>query len=121
MIRLPASLEAWSTPQFQQTLKHEIKRLDTTLLPLQQCLSQSSYALPDDIEVILIHAVEKTDSLEVKVDLFFKGMIPGCACADDPTPESTYTEHCLMEFSIDKKTAIATITLEPISKLSTAR
>lgn len=111
MIRLTKALNAWTTPAFGETLKAEIERLDATLLPLQQGLSQGSYAGTDDISAMLIGVSEDETVIYAKAGIFYTGMVPGCNCADDPTPVNEHTEYCEMQFAIDKVTAETTVTL----------
>jgi hypothetical protein len=113
MIRLPKSLNAWPTPAFKQTLKTEVEQLDATLLPLQQGLSQGSYACTDNISVIVFGASEDSDVIHVKTGIFYSSMTPGCSCSDDPTPDDRLTECCEVQMDIDKTTAETTLTLVP--------
>ena len=111
MIYLNDTLNAWNTPACTEVLLREIEQMDVNQLPLQQCLTLSSYALDDQVKAVLVSTGEDAEFIRAKAGIFFNGMIPGCACADDPTPESTYSEYCMVEFLIDKKTAATTINL----------
>jgi hypothetical protein len=110
-IRLDKALRAWSTPAFAATLKQELEQLDTHRLPLQQGLSLSSWASDEHINAIILDVSEQPDRIRAKTGVFFTGIIPGCSCADDPTPMSDYTEYCELLIEIDKATAEATVTL----------
>jgi hypothetical protein len=111
MIQLTHSLRAWRTPDFEAVLKDEIAHLDAALLPLQQGLTQSSHANADALSVRIISAVEQAGCIQVKVGLFYTGVIAGCSCADDPTPVDVINEYCEARFDIDQRTALTTITL----------
>lgn len=111
MIRLTRSLNAWTTPAFKKTLREEIEQLDVSLLPLQQGLSQSSYACADNISAMIIGISEGPAFIHVKTGIFYTGMIPGCNCADDPTPVNEHTEYCEVQLDIDKATAETVVTL----------
>ena len=111
MIRLSRSLLAWNTPDFELILKNEIAQLGVTALPLQQGLSQSSYAVDEDYEVMIIGVNDTSEAIQARAGIFFSGLIPGCSCADDPTPVTEYSEYCELRFDIDKRTAITGITL----------
>ena len=113
MRRLTKSLAAWGTSAFEETLKAEIERMDPALLPLQQGLSQSSYATAAKPEAIVLSVAEHADFIRAKTGIFFKGIIAGCSCADDPTPVDELTEYCVVQFDIDKATAATTATLLP--------
>ena len=111
MIRLNLALRAWGTPNFSDTLKQEVEALDIDLLPLQQALTQGSYALSDSARVMIIDTSEAPGRIRVKVGVFYAGMIPGCSCADDPTPIDETTEYCELCFEIDKVTAETVVIL----------
>jgi len=111
MIQFSKALRAWQSPDFEVVMKEEIERLDADLLPLQQGLSQSSYAKSDKLSARIISVAEEADCLRVKAGLFYTGVIAGCNCADDPTPVDEINEYCEVRFDIDKKTAETTVTL----------
>jgi len=113
MIQLRESLKAWSTPAFESILKEELEALDMGALPLQQGLAHSSYALEDKFQVMIISVSEDSDMIRAKTGIFYSGLIPGCSCADDPTPVSEYSEYCEVSFVINKITADTTVTLLP--------
>ncbi len=111
MIRLGKSLSAWGSPAFDGILKQEVAQLGVGQLPLQQGLTSSSIALDDPIDVMIISVVDAADRLQVKVGLFYSGIIAGCSCADDPTPIDRNTEYCVVRLDIDKTSADTTVTL----------
>ena len=113
MIQLTKALTACGTPTFKQTLKDEIEQLDVELLPLQQGLSQSSFASGEDLSVMIISVSETPDLIVARVGIFYSGIIAGCNCADDPTPIDKNTEYCEVQFEINKLTAETTLTLLP--------
>ena len=111
MIKLPLSLRAWKTDNFDLIFKKEVADLDTDALPLQQGLKYSSIANADNISVILLKISEDIDYLNVTAGLLYTGIIAGCNCADDPTPVDEVNEYCEVLFHIDKITAVATVSL----------
>jgi len=111
MFSLPESLNAWHSAAFNQTLKNELCALNPDLLPLQAGLQHSSYAIADNLSVIILNAKESTNNLHIKTGLFYSGVIAGCNCADDPTPVDEITEYCEVMLSINKQTAEAMICL----------
>lgn len=111
MIRLPNSLNAWGTPEFEAVLKQEIEQLDAGHLPLQQGLSASSYVTDRPFQAMLLSASEDAGLLRVKAGIFYTGIIAGCSCADDPTPVDELNEYCVLQLGIDMKTAETTVTL----------
>jgi hypothetical protein len=111
MIQLSKSLQAWKTPDFNKILKAEIEELEVEALPLQQGLSQSSYAADSKFQVIIIGVAEDPEFIRATTGIFYTGLIPGCSCADDPTPVSEYFEYCELQFNISKRTAEVAVIL----------
>ena len=110
-MHLSAALNAWGSPDFEAILKREITQMDVGLLPLQQALSQSSYTDGADRSVLIFGITEGPTFIRAKTGIFYSGIIPGCSCADDPTPMSSLNEYCEVQFDIDKITAKTTVTL----------
>ena len=111
MIRLPQSRNAWNSQNFKSVLKHELEQLDARMLPLQQALSQSSYAMESGFQVMVISVNEYHGFIRVNAGVFYRGIIPGCSCSDDPTPDSEYSEYCELQLDIDKSNAETCVTL----------
>ncbi len=104
-------LDAWDTPAFREVLQAEIEQLDVRQLPLQQGLSQSSYALDDHIRVVIISVAGEAHVIRATAGIFYAGIIPGCSCADDPSPVHEYAEYCEVRLDIDRQTAETVIRL----------
>lgn len=111
MINLKKSMDAWGTPEFTPTLKSELESMGTEQLPLQQGLSTSSVALDDNVKVTILDTAEQADHLEVKVGIFYSGIIAGCSCVDDPTPTSEQTEYCEVQLRIKRNSGDTEVTL----------
>ena len=111
MIHLYESVSAWNTKEFEEVFKCEVGQLDMDQLPLQQALSHSSYACDKDLKVLVINASAGQESIQVRAGIFYTGILPGCACTDDPAPDNEYTEYCEVLFSIDLQTALSTVSL----------
>ena len=110
MMRLDKSLRAWGTPDFQAVLKQEVAQC-ADHLPLQQGLSNSSYVLDAPITVVIHSATELENVIRVKAGIFYKGVLGGCSCADDPTPAGENDEYCEVQLDIDKTTAATAVAL----------
>ena len=113
MIRLPESLKAWGTPDFEAVLKREIEALDKQQLPLQQGLALSSQVAERPHRAMLISAAEAAGQLIVKAGIFYSGVIAGCNCADDPSPVDEQNEYCVVQLRIDTLSAESTVSLLP--------
>jgi hypothetical protein len=109
--RLPESLATWGTPLFEETFKREVGRLTGQVLPLQGGLTHGSHASDRVNGVILFSTSESADSVIIKTGLYFTGIIAGCSCADDPTPNNETVEYCEVLIEIDRKSASASISL----------
>lgn len=112
MIKLDKALNTWGTPHFAATLKQEIEQLDIGQLPLQQGLSMGNYVLAEPITAVILSTTEMEKIIRIKSGIFFKSVISGCSCADDPTPVSEIDEYCEVWLDIDKATAATTVSPE---------
>ena len=113
MTCLRLSLQAWDTPAFADILAREVAQLGVDALPLQQGLSQGSVALDDDLTAIVTNVSDGPGYITATISICYSGMIAGCNCADDPTPDNRTSEYCVIRLAIDKATAETTITLLP--------
>lgn len=115
MFYFKKSLQTWQSDDisenFNVALMKEIAQLNAELLPLQQGLRQSSYALSNKLSSTILSISIEKENILVKAGLFYTGIIAGCNCADDPTPVDEYNEYCDVLFCINKKTAATTVTL----------
>jgi hypothetical protein len=111
MIQLKEAVQAWGRPEFEAVFKKSIADLNSETLPLQKGLTAGSYALDDPIEAVILKTAEHPDSIEIKTQLLYKSLTPGCACPGDPTIENEQLEQCLVLVRIDKQSAAATVTL----------
>lgn len=111
MVRLPLSLLAWGQPRFKEVFLDELRQFGPAVLPLQEGLAHSSYALDDDVRVSVLDRDESGTTLAVKIGIFYQGIVPGCSCADDPTPVEPQNEYCEAWVSIDLGTGEARIEL----------
>jgi len=111
MFNFQKALAARHSPDFNSVLKAEIENLSAASLPLQQGMSQSSYVSGDDFSVMINRVVEDEELIRVITGVFYRGVIAGCNCSDDPTPVDTQAEYCELEFLIDKATGEAQVRL----------
>ena len=111
MLSLEKTLAAWQTSDFEDVFKREVEQLGVEDLPLQQGLSQGSYASDEHLKVIVIRVSDRQGKIQVKAGIFYTGILPGCACSDDAAPDNEYTEYCEVLFTINLKTAETTVSL----------
>jgi hypothetical protein len=105
MVKFDKALRAWETPGFEPVLKQEIEQLGANQLLLQQALSNSSSVSDEPVTVVIINVAEMGDVIRVKAGIFYRGVIGGCSCADDPAPDNEIDEYCEVQLDIDKFTA----------------
>ena len=113
MIELHHALSAWGTPEFERCFKAEVEALPAAVLPLQQALAYTACVSDEPFSVMLLNTSEDEETIQVKAGVFYSGIIGGCSCADDPTPNDTQREYCVLRFAIDKRSAATTLTLLP--------
>jgi len=112
-MQLDRVARAWGTPACRDVLKEELEQLGVEQLPLQQGLSQSSYACDDSLKAVIISMSEVSGVIHARAEIFYSGIIPGCSCADDPAPADEYAEHCTVQIAVDRQTAETVIKLLP--------
>lgn len=111
MARLEKTLLAWGTPDFELVLKREVAQLGAAVLPLQQGLSNSSAVADGPLAVVVKNVVGTERFIRTRLGLLYQGVIGGCSCADDPTPDNAINEYCEVRLDIDRATAGATVVL----------
>ncbi|MDH4215582.1 MAG: hypothetical protein OEV23_01600 [Gallionella sp.] len=110
MIRLDQALRAWGTPGFQDALKRQIAQC-ADQLPLQNGLSFGSHVTDAPVTVLINSATELEDVIRVHAGIFYRSVLAGCSCADDPTPVSENNEYCEVRLDIDKASAVTAVAL----------
>lgn len=110
-MKLPNIITALDNPNLPQVIKKEIEQLDTNLLPLQQGLSLSSYVADNPVNTTILSITDTDNTLDVKAGIFYTGIIAGCSCADDPTPQDVQNEYCEILITINKNNAEAAVVL----------
>ncbi len=107
-LRFPDTLHAWDTPEFEAVFKRELVQ-QAAQLPLQQCVSRGSHATDAPPVVVAVQVQATPQKLRIRTRVMFSSVIAGCSCADDPTPQSEFTECAELLVEIDRGTAQASI------------
>ena len=110
MNTLPKSFKSWGRDGFETVFKEELPTLGK-VLPLQKGLSVGSFAVEDSVEVMVISKTADDEFIRIKAGIFYTSLMPGCACAGDPTVEDTQNEHIIVLVSINRKTTEAVFRL----------
>jgi len=111
MFTLQKSLQAWDKKNFNNTFKSEVSTLDKQLLPLQKGLQLSSYVSAEKITPVILASSANTTHLLIKTTIFYTGIIAGCSCSDDPSPQDTQQESCDLLFHINRHNGETSIEL----------
>ena len=111
MFYLNNILSSVNSPDFKQTIKDKISKLDKNLLPLQKALSLSSYVGSTPFSVVILNTKNDEDYLIIKAGIFYTGIIAGCSCSDDPSPTDEQNEYCELLFSVNKETEYTEVKL----------
>lgn len=110
-MQLNESLQAWGNPEFEAVFKRELAAVPVDVLPLQQGMRQGGYVLDELLTVTLLSTHAEADVIRVNAGVFFSSIIPGCSCADDPTPVEPINEYCEVQVAIDRRTGEASARL----------
>lgn len=110
-MKLLRVLTAWKTPDFKSVLNTELQQLEKSQIPLQQGLTVSNRVADTSISFMLLNAEETEQTLELKVLVFYNGIVAGDCCADDPTPVSEQPEQCTIRLIIHKPNGEAEVSL----------
>lgn len=105
MIRFSNALRDWKTDRFAETVKAELGRLTSGVLPLDRCVTRGGLVDERGRAAMVLGAYEDDRALHVSLGLFFTEIVINCGCGDDPLEEHAY---CEIDLRIDKKTAEAT-------------
>lgn len=110
-ITLENTRKAWDQAGLKQVFNDELRSLPVDALPLQQSLKQSSIALNHALSATILNKREAGDNYLIHAGLFYTGMVAGCNCADDPTPQDEVNEYCEVLFTIDRRTGVTKATV----------
>jgi len=110
-LQLPESAAAWPGQAFADTFCREVAHLPPGALPLHQALTIGSHVLDQPPQVMLLSSDSTQNHLTVKAGLFFRTVVAGCSCADDPTPTDENNEYCELLFRIDRRTGLTEVGL----------
>jgi hypothetical protein len=97
--------------QVETMFKQEVSGLNPDDLPLQEGMAYGNVADGDEVSAMVIRVEDSEERRRVKAGLFFTSRVTGCACADDPTPESDQDEYCEAVFDIRRSDGAARVSL----------
>ncbi len=103
-LSLPRTLAAWPGETFAETLQAELAEADPAALALERLLHHGSHVVAPPGFMILGSEADDT-RLRVRLGVFLRSVLAGCACADDPTPLDTREEYGELLLLIDRRDA----------------
>ncbi len=107
MIFLPNTTAAFNHERFEATVKQELAAQDDFAKHLQQSLQFGSYALLDELEIMITKIAADDTHLHIQIGAFYHSFIAGCNCADDPSPVEKNDEYAEISVIIDRQNATA--------------
>jgi hypothetical protein len=106
------TIASFNSEDFSKEFKAAVLSLGVSELNLQQAVQLGSVALPENLEVMLLNSCMQDHTLVVRSGIFFRSIIAGCNCADDPTPPNSLQEYAEVSFQIDSRDASYVIIFE---------
>lgn len=100
-----------SSPELENALKADIEKLSHDQLPLQQALAHSSMVTATPFQAVILNTTVSDNEILLKAGIFYTGIIAGCNCADDPSPADEVNEYCEVEFTINRDSGKAIVSL----------
>jgi hypothetical protein len=95
----------------EAAFKQEIASLNPDDLPLEQAMAHGNLARGDDLSAMVIRVEDEGEHRRVHAGLFFASRVIGCACADDPTPETDQGEYVEALFDVHRPDGATSVTL----------
>lgn len=108
MTLLRASLDAWGSEAFTTTLKAELERLRSDVLPIAHVIAAGSRLDDSDLGVILNEASDDVHYIHAKVGVFFTEIVECVTCGGGNGMRDE--AYCELMVRIDKSTGEARFT-----------
>lgn len=102
------SIKAWGSQSFEAIFKQELAQY-VPQLPLHQALATGNQVSDEPVSVMINSVTESDDHIQIRAGIFFRGLLLGCSCSDDPSGPSETNEYCEVEITLDRVTAAAEI------------
>lgn len=111
-LKLAHSAIVWGTPAFEAVFKDELAK-QAAQLPLHRALVSGNHVADDPVTVIINSAIENDGLILISAGIFFKGLLLGCSCSDDPSGPNESNEYCEIQVTLNLANAIAMVALVP--------
>lgn len=81
MVILNESLAAWQSGHFNATLKSELERLRSDVLPIAHVIGEGNRLDDSDLGIIVNEVSEDAQNIYAKVGVFFNEIVNCCTCS----------------------------------------
>ena len=97
-----ATLDAWEDPAFGDILRRDVAACQARLRHIAERASASGCLATEDLAITLLGRVWNPDGIHIRIGVFFRTVLAGCSCGDEPSMENGY---CEVRITIDGTTA----------------
>lgn len=110
ILKFEHATRAWGTSDFPFDFKQELAQ-NVKQLPLHQALIQGNQVANEPVTVMINSVTENNGLIQISAGIFFKGLLVGCSCSDDPGGPSETNEYCEVQVELDRETSAAKLLL----------
>lgn len=97
-----ATLDAWDHGAFGDTLRRDLAACREGLRRIAERASASGCLAAEDPAITLLGRAWNPDGIHIHIGVFFRTVLAGCSCGDEPSMENGY---CEIRITIDGTTA----------------
>lgn len=97
-----ATLDAWDHPAFGDTLRRDLAACRAGLRRIAERSSATGCLSSEDPAITLLGRAWNPDGIHVHIGVFFRAVVGGCSCGDEPSMENGF---CEVRISIDGTSA----------------
>ena len=108
MVSLNESLSAWNSKAFSTTLKIEMERLRSDVLPIAHVIGEGNRLDDSDLGIIVNEVSDDAGHIHARVGVFFAEIVNCCTCSGGSGMVDE--AYCELAVTIDKRTGEAQFT-----------
>lgn len=108
MVILKESLAAWQSGNFNTTLKSELERLRSDVLPIAHVIGDGNRLDDSDLGIIINEVRDDVQNIYATVGVFFSEIVNCCTCSGGSG--MCDEAYCELLVTIDKSSAEASFT-----------
>jgi hypothetical protein len=100
------ALKHWGNDDFFQYFKLAFNKLTLDELPLFDYCTHSLIIDKDSIDITMLSSADNEQVVILKIGVFFREVLSGCACNDDPSQAIIFeNSYCELSLEINQQTA----------------